>query len=136
MTPAQEVTSYYAFTLSLIALVLTFSTYCIFPSLRTLPGLSVMTVVIALIVVHILMLYVNSSISSVMGFAWVFGYVASFSRVSGLWYVFIFLNSLQGILIFVCFGLSAQVRQLWRRTLRQSSHAKSQSSNVCVLEKL
>ncbi|KAK6173135.1 hypothetical protein SNE40_016650 [Patella caerulea] len=50
-------------------------------------------------------------LSSVMGFTWVFGFIASFLNVKLLWYVYIILNGLQGVFIFLSFGLNTRTRK-------------------------
>ncbi|ESP05107.1 hypothetical protein LOTGIDRAFT_75362, partial [Lottia gigantea] len=51
-------------------------------------------------------------LSSVMGFSWIFGFVASFSNVEALWYVYIILNGLQGVFIFFSFGMTSRTRKM------------------------
>ena len=62
---------------------------------------------------HSLLIYLR--LSSVMGFAWVFGFAANF--VPYLWYPFIMLNTLQGV--FICFSLvlSPASRKLWKQSV-------------------
>ncbi|XP_038051791.1 uncharacterized protein LOC119724692 [Patiria miniata] len=52
-------------------------------------------------------------ISSLMGFTWISGFAAAISDVVALWYVFIVLNSCQGLLIFLSFVCNRKVWQLW-----------------------
>ena len=52
-------------------------------------------------------------ISSLMGFTWLFGFAAVFSDVMALLYLFIVLNSCQGLLIFVSFVCNRKAGRLW-----------------------
>eukprot|EP00057_Strongylocentrotus_purpuratus_P016624 XP_011671098.1 PREDICTED: uncharacterized protein LOC100889522 [Strongylocentrotus purpuratus] len=56
-------------------------------------------------------------ISTLLGFTWLFGFVAAFAGVSALWYVFIILNSLQGVYIFLAFMANKRVLHLWTGVL-------------------
>ena len=56
-------------------------------------------------------------ISSIMGFSWLFGYVAGTVNIDALWYVFVVLNSLQGVFIFMSFGFNDRVREMARVAL-------------------
>ncbi|RWR98403.1 hypothetical protein B4U79_05848, partial [Dinothrombium tinctorium] len=38
-----------------------------------------------------------------MGFTWAFGFIASFTGITYLWYPFIIFNGLQGVFIFLSF---------------------------------
>ena len=55
-----------------------------------------------------------------MGFAWIFGYIAAFTDVETLWYIYIILNSLQGVFIFISFICKREVGLLWIQKLRLS----------------
>ncbi|XP_032221474.2 uncharacterized protein LOC116603930 [Nematostella vectensis] len=52
-------------------------------------------------------------IGSLLGFTWVFGFVAGFG-LDFLWYPFVVLNGLQGVYITGAFGLSKRARGLYR----------------------
>ncbi|XP_038052467.1 uncharacterized protein LOC119725179 [Patiria miniata] len=63
-----------------------------------------------------LMIYIR--IASLMGFTWVFGFVSSaFPKVQALSYIFILLNSLQGLFIFLSFTFNSQVKVMWQKKL-------------------
>ncbi|XP_022101492.1 uncharacterized protein LOC110985070 [Acanthaster planci] len=62
-------------------------------------------------------LVVYIRISSLMGFTWIFGFVAAFTDVVALWYIFIILNSCQGLLIFLSFICNKRVWRLWTNLL-------------------
>lgn len=59
--------------------------------------------------------------STVLGFTWIFGFVAAFADVTALWYIFIILNSLQGVYIFIAFICKKRVLKLWRDSCSCSS---------------
>ena len=48
-----------------------------------------------------------------MGFTWIFGFAAALGDVIALWYVFIVLNSCQGLLVFLSFVCNRKVGRLW-----------------------
>ncbi|XP_011675990.2 adhesion G-protein coupled receptor D1-like [Strongylocentrotus purpuratus] len=52
--------------------------------------------------------------STLLGFTWIFGFIAAFVDVEALWYIFIILNSLQGVYIFIAFICNKRVFKLWR----------------------
>ena len=51
-------------------------------------------------------------LSSWMGISWIFGIVPNFVGVEALWFVFVTSNALQGLHIFVAFGLTGKARAL------------------------
>ncbi|XP_072034137.1 uncharacterized protein [Amphiura filiformis] len=59
-------------------------------------------------------------LSTLMGFTWIFGYVASFTGIEVIWYIFIILNSLQGLFIFMSFTFNRRVAALWKKKLTWS----------------
>ncbi|XP_038060639.1 uncharacterized protein LOC119731537 [Patiria miniata] len=76
-----------------------------------------------------LIIYVK--ISTLMGFTWIFGFAAAMSDLGGLWYVFIILNTLQGLLIFLSFTCKQRVRILWMEAFcGESSRKRSYSLGV------
>ena len=71
-------------------------------------------------------LKVYSRLTSLMGFTWLFGFLANIHSLSFLWYFFIIFNTLQGVFIFVSFVLTKRVRQLYKKlwlSLRKTSEA-------------
>ena len=52
-----------------------------------------------------------------MGFTWVFGFSAALTGIEALWYLFIILNSLQGLFVFLSFTFNGQVKKLWQKRL-------------------
>ncbi|XP_072031880.1 uncharacterized protein [Amphiura filiformis] len=45
-------------------------------------------------------LLIYARIATLMGFTWIFAFLAAFSGISALWYIYIIINSLQGLYIF------------------------------------
>ena len=66
-----------------------------------------------------------------MGFTWIFGYIAAFTDVEALWYIYIILNSLQGVFIFISFICNRRIGLLWYKKLRLSGHTE-RNQNVEV----
>ncbi|XP_033127829.1 putative adhesion G protein-coupled receptor E4P [Anneissia japonica] len=59
-------------------------------------------------------LIIFAKISCIMGLTWIFGFLASFVDEPFLWYIFVILNSFQGVFIFISFN-STLVAALFRR---------------------
>ena len=53
-------------------------------------------------------------LTSLMGFTWLFGFLANIDDLSFLWYLFILCNTCQGVFIGVSFALTPTVRNHWR----------------------
>ncbi|KAJ8319280.1 hypothetical protein KUTeg_004371 [Tegillarca granosa] len=68
-----------------------------------------------------------------MGLTWICGFVATFSNVMVLWYIFIIFNSLQGVFIFIAFVCNKKVYYLIRGRTR--SKTISISSLMAEMEK-
>ncbi|XP_033118558.1 uncharacterized protein LOC117118153 [Anneissia japonica] len=68
-------------------------------------------------------------ISSIMGFSWIFGFIANFTGIGFLWYIFIVLCTLQGVFIFVSFVCNARVYGLLKE--RYQAHRPS-SKNITM----
>ena len=62
-----------------------------------------------------------------MGFTWIFGYIAAFTDVEALWYIYIILNSLQGVFIFIAFIFNRRVGLLWSKKLQLSGLVERES---------
>ncbi len=60
---------------------------------------------------HKLILYIK--LSSLMGFTWVFGFLANINALDFLWYIFIIFNSIQGVYIFLTFSFTKRIRAMW-----------------------
>ncbi|XP_064602341.1 uncharacterized protein LOC135468181 [Liolophura sinensis] len=79
--------------------------------------------------------HVYFRLSILLGFTWVFGFVAAVVRTNVWWYVYIILNGLQGVFIFVAYCLNKRtIRQLRARFsgtghIKYSRPTKSSSSD-------
>ncbi|XP_030832054.1 uncharacterized protein LOC115918390 [Strongylocentrotus purpuratus] len=60
-------------------------------------------------------------ISALLGFAWLFGFLAMVTNVPFMEYLFIIVISLQGVFIFISFGTNIRVKKLWRTFVENSS---------------
>ena len=58
-----------------------------------------------------------AKMSTLMGFTWVFGFLAALTKVQELWYLFIAFNSLQGVFISMSFTFTLRVLKLMRQRL-------------------
>ena len=65
-----------------------------------------------------------------MGFTWLFGGLGRFVDHQAIWYVYVILNSLQGVFVFLAFGCSLRVRQLWRERLGLRKRGKGRGSTA------
>ncbi len=52
-----------------------------------------------------------------MGFTWIFAFAAAFSGVATLWYIYIVINSLQGVYIFLAFIVNTRIGRLWAKKI-------------------
>ena len=66
-------------------------------------------------------LVIYARLMSLMGFTWLFGFLANVDALHFCWYLFIVCNTLQGVFICFSFALSQQSRQLWRGSLHTFS---------------
>ncbi|XP_071487080.1 uncharacterized protein [Diadema antillarum] len=57
---------------------------------------------------------VSFKIALLLGFTWLFAYIAAWAAITALWYVFILLNSLQGVYILTAFTCNRGTCKLWR----------------------
>lgn len=79
--------------------------------------------------------HVYFRLSILLGFTWVFGFVAAVVRSDVWWYVFVILNGLQGVFIFVAYCLNKRtIRQLraglsGKGRIKYSRPTKSSSSD-------
>ena len=76
-----------------------------------------------------LLLY--TKIASLMGFTWVFGFLAALTKVQELWYIFIAFNSLQGVFISISFTFTRRVLRLIKQKLGPQTN-DSQNGNTGV----
>ena len=61
-------------------------------------------------------------IALLMGFTWLFAYIAAWASITALWYVFILLNSLQGVYILTAFTCNRGTFGLWRSKINRCDH--------------
>ncbi len=75
-----------------------------------------------------LLLYVK--LSTLMGLTWIFGFAASITNYEILWYLFIILNSLQGLFICIAFTCNRKVHTLVKTRLSCQRISSSRSSKT------
>ncbi|GFY24664.1 g-protein coupled receptor Mth2 [Trichonephila clavipes] len=64
----------------------------------------------------------------IMGLTWIVGLVAGYADYEFLWYIFVILNTLQGLFILVVFSCSSKVRGLCCRKYRNSNLKRGSTS--------
>ncbi|XP_064632625.1 adhesion G protein-coupled receptor L4-like [Lineus longissimus] len=64
-------------------------------------------------------------LSLLMGFTWIFGFIGTFTDNVVMWYLFVILNSLQGVFIGLAFGFNKRIFVMWRDVTTTSSRAPS-----------
>lgn len=75
-------------------------------------------------------LFIYIKLCIIMGLTWISGFVATFSNITALWYIFIIFNSLQGVFIFIAFVCNKKVYYLIRgRTRSKTLSSKTTSNN-------
>ncbi|XP_072020443.1 uncharacterized protein [Amphiura filiformis] len=62
-------------------------------------------------------LIIYMKISILMGFTWIFGYIATFTGIDALWFVFIILNSSRGFFVFLANTCNRRVYRCYRQAL-------------------
>ncbi|XP_781435.4 probable G-protein coupled receptor Mth-like 3 [Strongylocentrotus purpuratus] len=88
-----------------------------------------------------LSLYVK--LSGVMGFTWILAFVCEYANIPELWYVFIAINSLQGVFILLAFVFNKRIIALWKQKLgvrrddvtSSTADTKSTSTGNTMIEK-
>ncbi|XP_011669386.1 adhesion G protein-coupled receptor E2-like [Strongylocentrotus purpuratus] len=70
------------------------------------------------------LLKIAIKVSSIMGFTWLFGFVAAFSKQEALWFIFIILNAFQGVYIFLAFTATRRVSHMWRDLLLKKLYGR------------
>ena len=82
-------------------------------------------------------IYVFQQISALLGFAWMSGFLAMVVNIPAMWYVFVIVSGLQGVFVFLSFGLNKRARKLWHtstgsstvwRTLTRKGYSKGSIS--------
>ena len=73
-----------------------------------------------------------AKMSTLMGFTWVFGFLAALTKVQELWYLFIAFNSLQGVFISMSFTFTVRVLKLMRQRLglEPASSGKTTATSI------
>ena len=67
-------------------------------------------------------------LSFVMGFTWIFGFIAGLAEVDVVTYLFIITNSVQGFYICVSFALSSRARKLYKKKFGHSDVTTASSN--------
>ncbi|XP_033631733.1 adhesion G-protein coupled receptor G6-like [Asterias rubens] len=62
-------------------------------------------------------LFLYLKLSAIMGFTWIFGFIASLFNLPAFWYPYIILNSLQGALVCLAFVCNRRVIAMWKTKL-------------------
>ncbi|GFQ82009.1 g-protein coupled receptor Mth2 [Trichonephila clavata] len=71
----------------------------------------------------------------IMGLTWIVGLVAGYADYEFLWYIFVILNTLQGLFILVVFSFSSKVRGLCCRKYR-NRNLKRESTSVRTISQI
>ena len=71
-----------------------------------------------------------TQLTAIMGFTWIFGFVASFSGIQFFWYPYIVLNSLQGALVCVAFVCNERVFKMWKKQLTGGDDQQTRSRST------
>ncbi|KAJ9577975.1 hypothetical protein L9F63_025167, partial [Diploptera punctata] len=67
--------------------------------------------------------YLYLKLFTIMGLTWISGFIATFTRVSFLWYPFIILNGLQGAFIFIMFDVKRNIAfMLWDKFITKHGY--------------
>ena len=73
-------------------------------------------------------------LSAILGFPWIFGYLAVLTDWTVLWYLFTIFNSLQGALLFVTFVFTKKVLRLLRTSWFSACYKQGSSSSAQTLD--
>ena len=77
-----------------------------------------------------LLVYVK--ISSLMGFTWVFGFVAAFTGITEIWYLFIIFNSLQGVFIGISFTFTKRIWLMCKKKFNGDIKSTQARQRACA----
>ena len=66
---------------------------------------------------HLFLIYVK--LTTIMGFTWIFGFIATFADTPALWYIFVILNTLQGLFICLAFVCNKNVAKLFKHMCKK-----------------
>ena len=71
-------------------------------------------------------------LSSVMGFTWIFGFLANIPVLEFCWYLFILLNTLTGVFICGAFVANSRVLKMYRKLFKDDDNeiSRTQSSTL------
>ena len=72
--------------------------------------------------------FICVKLATVMGFTWVFGFLANIKIISFVWYIFIVLNASQGLFICVAFVMTKRVLNLYRGLFGGTEKSKSKQT--------
>ena len=76
-------------------------------------------------------LLLHVKLSTILGFAWLFGFIALLTDWTVLWYVFTIFNSLQGAFLFVTFVFTRKVLRLLKSKWQSTTiHDSSKTTNI------
>ena len=67
-------------------------------------------------------------LSSVMGFTWIFGFLANVKHLAFCWYLFILFNALTGVFIFGAFVANSRVVGMYRKLVKDKTGEMTKSS--------
>ena len=73
---------------------------------------------------------IYTKLACLMGITWIFGYLANIEKLNFLFYLFIVMNSLQGMFICLAFGINFRTRVLYKKMFRR----QPQSSEIKVCQ--
>ena len=80
---------------------------------------------------RLFLIYVK--LTTIMGFTWIFGFAATFADLPVLWYIFVVLNTLQGLFICLAFVCTKNVFKLFREMCCKRS-TESRSTELTALQ--
>ena len=80
---------------------------------------------------RLFLIYVK--LTTIMGFTWIFGFAATFADLPVLWYIFVVLNTLQGLFICLAFVFTKNVFKLFREMCCKKA-TESRSTDVTALQ--
>ncbi|XP_071956955.1 uncharacterized protein [Antedon mediterranea] len=74
-------------------------------------------------------LIIYAKLSTLMGMSWIFGFLAAITGSTVIWYVYVFVNSLQGVFFFVFFVCNQRVFKLMKGGTNRTSSNKTRSTD-------
>ena len=80
---------------------------------------------------RLFLIYVK--LTTIMGFTWIFGFAATFAELPVLWYIFVVLNTLQGLFICLAFVCTKNVFKLFKEMCCQKP-TESRSTELTALQ--